>query len=137
MPLFLILIGVVLVVTALNNTFHGSEKSLVGLIKNDFSGPNNFLIWMVALFICGAFGYIKGFKPISYAFLGLVFVAIVLANQKGERGGLFVNFFNAINGAYKLPPADPTGTTTNSNGGSGGSTQDLVKTGVQLAKYFA
>ena len=92
MPLFFLLAGLVLVVTGVNGTTSDAGR----LLKGDFTGPNNFLVWFFAILIAGAFGYIPKFKPISYAFLTLIFVVIILANQKGKSYGLFTRLREAI-----------------------------------------
>lgn len=111
MPLFFGVIGIVLIICALNNTLSSVSGSLgLGdLIKRDFTGPNNFLVWIVALLVVGAVGYIPKFKPVSYTFFVLIFLAIILANQKRSGGGgLFANFFSAVTQAG-VTGGEPTG----------------------------
>lgn len=79
MPLFFALAGLLLVVTGVN----GTTKEAGELLKRDFTGPNNFIVWLFALLAAGALGYIPKFKPISYGFLALVFIGILLTSGSG------------------------------------------------------
>src|ERR1700751_1344083 len=97
MPLFFGAIGIVLIICAVNNTLSNGTDGLVDLVRGDFTGQNGFLVWLIALLVAGAIGYIPKFKPGSYAFIMLIFLVIVLANQKADGGGgAFVNLFNAF-----------------------------------------
>lgn len=61
-------------------------------MQGEFTGSNNFLLWMVAIWLVGALGYIPGFKPISNAFLALLLIVIFLSNK-----GFFSQFQSALN----------------------------------------
>lgn len=129
MPLFLGVIGIVLVICAINNTL----GELSALVRGDFTGPNNFLIWLVALAVVGLVGYIPRFKPVSYAFFVLIFAGIILANEGRNGGGLFANFFKAIQGAGTDP-----GTATGSGASSFGevNVNTILKIGASLSNYL-
>jgi hypothetical protein len=112
MPLAFIAIGAVFLVAAVRGTVldytvtggkvtsGGSTPGLITLIKSDFTGSNNFLIWILALWVLGALGYIPGFKPIANALLVLVVVVMVISNDnKTGGGGFFTNLENTIKGA--------------------------------------
>lgn len=79
MPIALLIIGAVFIVAAIR----GTHKELFEVIKDDFSGSNNFLTWGLGIFFIGAIGYSKTFKPISNAFLVLLFVVIFLTSGRG------------------------------------------------------
>lgn len=85
MEIALILIGIVTLVAAVR----GTHQQFFALIKNDFTGPNNFVIWLAALFAIGGLGYIKPIKPIATALLALVIIVMILAQQKNGSGGFF------------------------------------------------
>ena len=87
MPFALLIIGILLVVVGFQNTHKEFGKQLV----NDFSGQNNFLIWVAALGIVGAIGYIKEFQGFSRAFMVLIIVVMLLKNQ-----GVFDKFSTTI-----------------------------------------
>jgi hypothetical protein len=95
MALFFLFAGTLLLVSAVRGT-HGD---LARLIKNDFTGPNNFLLWAVAVVGIGAIGYIPAFKKISRAFLGAILLGLFLAkaSTKGTGGGFFAQLQTALN----------------------------------------
>lgn len=87
MPLLLIAAGIVLLVA----TLRGTTNDLFSLLRDDFVGKPNFLVWIGAIVGVGAFGYIKEVRPIANAFLVLIFVVLVLSNR-----GFFKQFTSAI-----------------------------------------
>lgn len=95
MPLALLLLGIVfLTAAARGNKCNGQQCAdlLFQTLKSDFTGPNNFIYWGIALWIIGAAGYYKPLKPLSNAFLGLVIVVLFLSNK-----GFFSKFMEQIN----------------------------------------
>ena len=91
MPLFLLIVGVMFLVAAIR----GNQNDLIDLIKSDFSGKNNFIIWVLAIIVIVALGNIKAIKPVSDAFLGLVILVIIVANYK-KGGDIFSSFLNQV-----------------------------------------
>lgn len=87
MPLALIAIAVVLITAAIR----GTQGDLAALLKKDFTGPGNFLYWILALGSVGALGYIKEFRPVANAFLFLLLVVFILAANKGGK-----DFFSSL-----------------------------------------
>lgn len=87
MPLAFLVAGIVLIVAAVR----GKQDELFDLLKHDFTGQNNFLIWLAALGAVGAAGYIPGLAPVSRAMLVLVLIVLVLANR-----GFFTQFRDAV-----------------------------------------
>lgn len=83
MPFALILVGVLLVVAAVR----GTTDVLFTLVKQDFTGPNNYTYWLASILLIGALGYIKPLQPISRIFLALLIVVLVVSH-----GGLFAKF---------------------------------------------
>lgn len=79
MPIALLIIGAVFIVAAIR----GTHKDLFEILKDDFGGSSNFLTWGLGIFFIGAIGYAKGLKPLSNAFLVLLFVAIFLTSGRG------------------------------------------------------
>lgn len=135
MPLFFGIVGIFLIICALNNTLSDASD----LLRKDFTGQNNFLVWIVAIVIVGAAGYIPRFKPVSYAFLALIFLSIILANQKrdGSSGGLFAQFFGAINSA-----GTSGGSSASSGDGSGfssvfGNAASRIKSFSEFSSLFS
>lgn len=83
MPFALLIIGVVLLISAVR----GTQDNLAGLVKGDFTGQRNFIYWVTAILAIGMLGYFKQLQPFSRAFLVLMAVAILLSNK-----GFFAQF---------------------------------------------
>lgn len=136
MPFALVTIGLLLFVTGAKDTY----KALGAQVASDFTGPGNFTYWLAAIGAMGALGYIEAFKPFSRAFMVLIIVSMVLANQ-----GFFAKLTAAIkSGPDKSPVADPVASAnpsvgpipvanvgTASNQGSG----DLAKVAMTAAEF--
>lgn len=94
MPLFLLFFGALFLAA----TIRGKDQvdKLLGLLKGDFTGPNNFFVWALAIGALSALGYAKSLRVFSNLFLGLVFLVIVL-KKKGPNGeDLISSFFTQI-----------------------------------------
>lgn len=92
MPIFFLIVGILLIVVAINNKM----SDLGTLIKDDFAPQGNqagFAVWIVAIFVIGSLGYVKTFKPVANAFIALIVVIMILSNR-----GFFANFNKAIKG---------------------------------------
>lgn len=90
MPFFLLIIGIIFLVAVIR----GNQNDLLNLVKSDFGGSNNFLLWVMAIVIIVALGSFKTIRPVSDAFLGLIILVIIVANYK--RGDLFSNFLSQV-----------------------------------------
>jgi len=117
MAFALLIIGITLVVAAVRNT----QGDLITLLIGDFTGPNNFIYWIVALLIIGAVGYVPKLKPVSDGFLVIVILALFLSKGRpdSKTGGFFKQFTDALGTTTKAPATGATGTT---GGGPGGAT---------------
>jgi len=94
MPLGLFLVGILFLVAAVRgNKCNGQQCAdmLFSTLKSDFTGPNNFIYWGIALWIIGAAGYYKPLKPLSNAFMGLVILVLFISNR-----GFFAKFMEQI-----------------------------------------
>lgn len=114
MPFALLIIGVFLLVAGVRD----KQNDLFTLVKGDFSGPNNFVFWIVSILIIGAIGYIPKLKPLSTAFLVLVIVVLFLSKGSGAPNGLifFQNFAQGLQGTTGKPSAtDPLSSLAASN----------------------
>jgi hypothetical protein len=87
MPFILILIGLMLFVTAINQTT-GQFGHM--LLVDTFSN-GGYLYWAFAIFIIGAIGYVKSLKTISDYFLVLVILVLFLSHK-----GVFSQFNAAL-----------------------------------------
>lgn len=115
MPYVLIMIGVVMVVTATQNTYAQFGRQL----QSDSIG---FAKFAAAIGIVGAAGYVEDLRGLSRAFMGLIILSIVLANGKN---GLFSNISKAISQGPALitPPADATTQSASASPDDGSVTQ--------------
>jgi hypothetical protein len=114
LPFTLVILGIVLLIAAVR----GTQDQLFTLVKNDFTGPKNFIYWSVAILFIGALGYIPKLKPLSVTFMVLIVIVLVLArgNPSAPGGGFFQQFTTALNSTQTAqsttaPPAQGTGFT--------------------------
>jgi len=96
MPLVFLFLGVLFIVVAIN----GTQGQLIKNVQQDFTGNNNFLIWVAAIAAIGALGYVQELKPLSVAFLALIIVVILLRN-----GGFITQFSQAFSSTSTAPAA--------------------------------
>jgi hypothetical protein len=87
MPFALLIVGIVMVVTAVNNTV----QPLAKLVKGDFTGNDNYFYWALAILVIGAIGYYSKLNHFSDAMLALVIVGMVVANK-----GFFKKFMTSV-----------------------------------------
>lgn len=119
MAFALIFIGILLFVSAYNN----NVAAFANQLKSDVVGSKGFIVWVTALFIVGAVGYIPALKNVSRALLVLIIVVLFLANK-----GVFTQFTAAITGTGEQPtdngstPSTPSTTSTPSTGTAGTAT---------------
>lgn len=116
MPFVLFIMGLVLIVTAFQNTY----KQFGALVAGDFTGKNNFIYWFLAIAVVGAIGYIKPLEPFSRGFMVLIVLSIVLSNQKNFD---FIGKFQSALGteSNKVDSVIGVALAGNSGGTSGGS----------------
>lgn len=100
MVLGLVILGIVLLVSAIRGTYGQLGTLLVG----DFTGSNNFFFWVAAVAILGMLGYIPYLQTPMRALLALVILAFALKNGTG----FFANLQSALSGAQPtaIPAAD-------------------------------
>jgi hypothetical protein len=92
MPFVFGIVGLLLVVSGVR----GQTATLAQLVKNDFTGQPNYLEWMFAIFLVGAFGYVPKLAPISRMFMVLIIVGLFLADH-GETGtGFFAGLVKGV-----------------------------------------
>lgn len=110
MPFLFIVVGVVMLVSAVRNT----NGQIVTLIKGDFTGKGNFFYWTAAMGVLGGLGYVPQLRTLSRWFMALVIVVLFLKN-----GGVFSQFVAAINGeAAGADPASSGGAQINTGSSS-------------------
>lgn len=87
MPIFILLVGILLVATGINNT----TGNLGALLKKEFTTAPSFVPWLAAILGVGALGFIDNLKPIANSFLVLILVVIILSN-----GGFVTQLVSAL-----------------------------------------
>lgn len=102
MAIVLIAVGLALLISAVRGTLTNSAvpwspkgwqgPGLLTLFFDDFVGPGNMFVWILALGLVGAVGYAKPLRPVSDAFLVLIIVVLIIS-AKSAAG---VNFFSAL-----------------------------------------
>lgn len=102
MPFALLFIGILLITVAVRNM----AQPFVALVGGDFSGPGNFMYWVLALIVIGAVGYIPKAKPASDLLLVLILIVLVLSRGSPSfpGGGVFQQLQTAL-GSTKQPSA--------------------------------
>jgi hypothetical protein len=87
MPMALIVMGVVFLTAAIR----GTQNDLFAVLKDDFTGPGNFLYWGLSLFVIGAIGYYRPLRPVSNSFMLLVVLVLFLSHKN-----FFARFMDQI-----------------------------------------
>lgn len=95
MPLMLLIVGVLFLVAAIRG--NNEVTTLTGILRDDFTGPSNFFTWALAVGTVAGLQYIPRLRPLSYALLGLVFIALILSHKQGGSN-VIVKFFNTLSG---------------------------------------
>lgn len=139
MPFALVTVGLLMIVSGSRDTYAAFGKELV----SEFTGPGNFMFWIVAIGGVGALGYIPQLRTFSRAFMALIVIAMVIRN-----GGIFDKFSQAlVNGPVRpgdsaiditasvksnIPEFDASDYKSDAAGNARAAT-DLAK---ELAKFF-
>lgn len=127
MPFVIAFIAIVMIAIGVR----GHAKDAGDLLQSEFTGPNSFVSWFLAIMILGLVGYYKPVRPVADAMLGLVIVAILLtkANPKAAGGGFFAQLNDAFKSATSAPAQNVTGgstTTTTTPAPAQGSSGNLL-----------
>ncbi|MDE2019920.1 MAG: hypothetical protein KGJ13_06280 [Patescibacteria group bacterium] len=106
MPYALLLIGAIMLVAGLRNTY----AQLWKLVEGDFTSQGGFLSWVAAIAVVGGLGYIPKLRPLSIAFMTLLLVVLVLSN-----GGVFAKLQAFIQSGAQPSGGQPLTTQPNGN----------------------
>lgn len=87
MPFALVIIGLLMIITGINNTYAQFGAQL----QTDFGGSKGFLVWALALAAVGALGYIENLRTFSHYFMALILLSFILSNK-----GVFQNLQAAL-----------------------------------------
>lgn len=134
MPFALLFIGLLLLVSGVQNTY----KQLGEQVTKDFTGDGNFFYWVISLGIVGSIGYIKEYKKVSDAGLILLLVVFVFAASNKK------NVFSMLTSGLKEGTSTPTlpigqelpASGGGSGGGGGGGGDDFLSTAISVGLGF-
>jgi hypothetical protein len=136
MPFALLIVGALLIITAIRGTYGdlGTQLSsdLVG------SGSKSFLVWIAAIAAVGALGYSTTLRTPSRLLLALIFLGILISNH-----GFFANLTSAVENppaTAPVPAADQppalTGSIPVSVAQTGGGAGSAASTATSAASTF-
>lgn len=99
MPFALVGIGLILIVTGMRDTHAQLGRQLVA----DFTGQQNFSVWVLAIGSVGALGYVAELKTFSRYFLALILISMMLSQK-----GFFQSFMTQFNAGPLSAPSTAT-----------------------------
>jgi len=102
MPIALLIIGLILIISAVR----GTTKTVFALFESDGQA---FISWFLIIIILGVVGISKTLRPVSNSFLVLVLVVFTLKNS----GGIFSSFKQLTVATPSSADATPTSAATN------------------------
>ena len=104
MALFALIIGLVLIVSAVRN----SQDALFSAL---FADVPKFMVWGFAIVAIGAIGFVPGLKPTSRLLLGLIIIVLFVNNYKQISSG-FSNAWQASGAATSSTSGAATSSTS-------------------------
>lgn len=119
MPFALVFIGLLMIVTGARDT----QCAFATQVKSDLVGTNGFIWYLVALGMIGLLGYVQALEKFAKAFLVLVIIAMILAQQKNGAQGFFTALSAALKAGPTPPPTGACGSITNTSAAFVASTQ--------------
>ena len=147
MPFVLVLVGLLLIVTAIR----GTQSNLWNLLYGDITGAGTsgkgFLVWLAAILAIGFLGYYKPLQMPSRLLLGLVILGIFISNQGvlTKMAGAFTSPLpqpvtpTSANMSQPLPQAIPVAVTQAGGKGGGGplgEAGEVIGTLAKVAPFF-
>jgi hypothetical protein len=109
MPLLALIVGTVLLISALRNT----QGQLASALAQDVP---QYFVWAAAIAGCGAIGFIPGLKTASRAFVALILVVIILRNYQAVVSGITNAAHGAPASTAPATPAQKLGAAAGSSG---------------------
>jgi hypothetical protein len=92
MPFALAVIGIMFLTAGVR----GTSDKLLTLLKGDLL-DGDFIYWIISIAVIGSLGYVDELRPLSRAFLALIILVLILAEDKSSTsGGLFDKFQDSI-----------------------------------------
>lgn len=78
MPVVFLLLGLILIASAVRNT----QGELGSLWQQQFTGEGSFTSWLIVFVMLAALGSIKAFEPLAKAMMVLVLLVLILVNSQ-------------------------------------------------------
>lgn len=103
MPFIFAFLGILLVVIGAR----GQAAAAGQLLASEFTGPNSFATWFLAIMLLGFAGYWRPARPLANGMLGLVMLGLILAYGSGSKG-----FFANLEEAFTNTKATPSNKVT-------------------------
>lgn len=103
MPFVLVAIGLMAVIIGVR----GRQNDAINLLRDEFTGPQNFLTWLFAISAVGSLGYVPVFKDISRWFIALIFVVMLFTSNRGFFDQLSAQLLNRAERPPSPNPTDP------------------------------
>ena len=94
MIIVFLFVGVLFLVAATKG--EDDTRLLIETLKRDFTGPNNFLVWILALGGIYSLGFFKPLAKFSGLFVILILVAIVVRRKDANGDTFIVSFAKQI-----------------------------------------
>lgn len=108
MPLTLVVVGLLMIVTGVRDTY----AQFAAQLRQDVigGGTKSFLAYGLAIGAVGAVGYVDRLRPAANAFMALIVISLILSKR-----GLIQQFSDALAGgplSPKVPDTAPSPTST-------------------------
>ena len=100
MALMFLIAGILFFVAAIRGK--DATHELVTTIQDDFTGPNNFFVWALAVGAVASIGYVPKLRPLSVALFVLVILALILAHSDKSGNNFVTEFFRQIRATERM-----------------------------------
>lgn len=94
MIVVLLFVGLLFLIAATRG--EDETKELIEILKSDFTGENNFFVWMLAIGGIYSLGFFKPLAKFSSLFVVLILVAVVVRRTDKEGNTFFVSLANQL-----------------------------------------
>lgn len=92
MILVILFIGILFVSAASRD----KTPELIAVVKDDFTGKDNFFVWALAIGGLYSLGYIKPLAKFSSYFVILVLIAVIVRRKDENGDTFFISFANQL-----------------------------------------
>lgn len=127
MPFIFLLVGLILLIVGIR----GTQKELLSVIVDLFTGPNNLTFWALAMIAVGSFGYIPQLRKLAIGLMVLILVSLVLSKQNQDFFNQFISQFSQATSGIKARTS-----VNNLNASGNGATMGNLPTESQFEQMF-